>query len=122
MTSLIKVDNIAPSAGGTEFSLTRGVAKAWVNFNGTGTVAIRDSENVSSITDSGTGVYTLNLSNDFDVADYSICASTTGGAGAYSVAGPDTQLSSSFAIYTSDGSTAQEDKTSVWACSHGDLA
>ena len=35
--------------------------KAWVNFNGTGTVAIRDSYNVSSITDNGTGYYTVNL-------------------------------------------------------------
>ena len=36
-------------------------AKAWVNFNGTGTVAIRDSFNVSSVTDNGTGDYSTNL-------------------------------------------------------------
>jgi hypothetical protein len=36
-------------------------ARAWVNFNGTGTVAIRDSGNVSSITDNGTGDYTINF-------------------------------------------------------------
>lgn len=36
--------------------------RAWVNFNGTGTVAIRDSRNVSSITDGGVGVYTVNFS------------------------------------------------------------
>ena len=36
--------------------------KAWVNFNGTGTVAIRGSYNVSSMTDNGTGDYTANLS------------------------------------------------------------
>ena len=35
--------------------------KAWVNFNGTGTVAIRESYNVSSITDNGTGLYTVNF-------------------------------------------------------------
>ena len=35
--------------------------KAWVNFNGTGTVAIRASGNVSSITDNGVGYYTVNL-------------------------------------------------------------
>lgn len=35
--------------------------RAWVNFNGTGTVAIRASGNVSSITDRGTGIYTVNL-------------------------------------------------------------
>lgn len=37
------------------------VARAWVNFNGTGTVAIRASGNVSSITDNGTGNYTVNF-------------------------------------------------------------
>jgi hypothetical protein len=36
-------------------------ARAWVNFNGTGTVAIRASVNVSSITDNGTGRYTVNF-------------------------------------------------------------
>lgn len=35
--------------------------RAWVNFNGTGTVAIRGSGNVSSITDNGTGTYVINL-------------------------------------------------------------
>jgi uncharacterized protein (AIM24 family) len=35
--------------------------RAWVNFNGTGTVAIRASGNVSSITDGGTGIYTVNF-------------------------------------------------------------
>jgi len=38
-------------------------AKAWVNFNGTGTVAIRDSGNVSSLVDRGTGRYDFNLTN-----------------------------------------------------------
>jgi len=37
------------------------LAKAWVNFNGTGTVAIRAAGNVSSITDNGTGTYTVNF-------------------------------------------------------------
>ena len=37
------------------------MARAWVNFNGTGTVAIRASGNVSSITDNGTGDYTINF-------------------------------------------------------------
>ncbi len=39
------------------------ICKAWVNFNGTGTVAIRDDFNVSSITDSATGSYIVNLTN-----------------------------------------------------------
>lgn len=52
-----------------------GSAKAWVNFNGTGTVAIRRSYNVSSITDNGTGDYTLNFTNAMPDADYSLAGS-----------------------------------------------
>ena len=50
-----------------------GIAKAWVNFNGTGTVAIRDSFNVSSITDNGTGDYTVNFTTAMPNANYSVC-------------------------------------------------
>ena len=53
----------------------QGSAKAWVNFNGTGTVAIRASYNVSSITDNGTGDYTINFTNAFADANYSIVGS-----------------------------------------------
>ena len=45
--------------------------RAWVNFDGTGTVAIRDSGNVSSITDNGTGDYTVNFTNALTDANYS---------------------------------------------------
>ena len=49
-----------------------GIAKAWVNFNGTGTVAIRASMNVSSITDNGTGNYTVNFTTAMPDANYAI--------------------------------------------------
>lgn len=60
-----------------------GAAKAWANFNGTGTVAVRDSLNVSSITDNGTGLYTLNFATAMANANYSVAGvcqfdSTTG--------------------------------------------
>jgi hypothetical protein len=45
-------------------------ARAWVNFNGTGTVAIRASGNVTSITDNGTGDYTVNFTNAMPDANY----------------------------------------------------
>ena len=44
--------------------------RAWVNFNGTGTVAIRESANVSSITDNGTGVFTINFATNMPDANY----------------------------------------------------
>jgi hypothetical protein len=49
--------------------------RAWVNFNGTGTVAIRASGNVSSITDNGVGVYTVNFTTAMPDANY--CAQVT---------------------------------------------
>jgi len=52
--------------------------RAWVNFNGQGTVAIRDSGNVSSITDNGTGYYTVNLTTAMPDANYCVQANTTG--------------------------------------------
>jgi hypothetical protein len=48
---------------------------AWVNFNGTGTVAIRSSSNVASITDNGTGDYTVNFSPALSDANYSVALS-----------------------------------------------
>jgi hypothetical protein len=48
------------------------LCKAWVNFNGTSTVAIRASYNVSSITDNGTGDYTVNFTTALADANYGL--------------------------------------------------
>jgi hypothetical protein len=63
-TSATEADNVASRT-----------AKAWVNFNGTGTVAIRASFNVSSITDNGTGSYTINFLTNLSNALYCVNAS-----------------------------------------------
>jgi hypothetical protein len=51
--------------------------RAWVNFNGTGTPAIRASGNVTSITDNGTGDYTVNITTALPDANYSITGTTS---------------------------------------------
>ena len=51
-------------------------SRAWVNFNGTGTVAIRASGNVSSITDNGVGDYTVNFTTAMPDANYSMSGGT----------------------------------------------
>ena len=51
--------------------------RAWVNFNGTGTVAIRASGNVSSITDRGVGRYSVNLTTAMPDANYSVVVSAS---------------------------------------------
>ncbi len=54
--------------------------RAWVNFNGTGTVAIRGSGNVTSITDNGTGEYTVNFTTAMSDANYSVVYGSGEGA------------------------------------------
>ena len=58
--------------------------RAWVNFNGTGTVAIRASFNVSSITDNGVGLYTINFSTAMPDANYSVAGAGHRVSGGYS--------------------------------------
>ena len=48
------------------------IVKAWINFNGTGTIAISDSFNVTSITDKGTGNYTITWDTDFANVNYAV--------------------------------------------------
>ena len=62
---------VAKSEGGAvTTNIAQGLGKSWVSFDGTGTVAINDSDNVSSITDNGTGDYTSNFSNAMSNDDY----------------------------------------------------
>lgn len=58
--------------------------RAWVNFNGTGTVAIRASGNVSSITDLGTGFYGINFATAMPDVNYCLCGSNSDAAGGLS--------------------------------------
>jgi len=50
--------------------VTNGSAKAWVNFNGTGTIAARDSFNVASLTDNSTGSYSVNFTSSMANSGY----------------------------------------------------
>lgn len=72
--STLRVDSIQNRTGGSAISVP-GAAKAWVNFNGTGTVSVRQALNVSSITDNGVGTYTVNFSTALAHADYAVALS-----------------------------------------------
>ena len=90
------VDNIQSSTANTPVVFKDGngtqvgtLCRAWVNFNGTGTVAIRASFNVSSITDNGTGDYTVNFTNAMPDANYAAtCLAGTPGVAAGMPYGP----------------------------------
>jgi len=62
---------VAKSEGGAvTTNIAQGLAKAWINFNGSGTIAIRDSFNITSIADNGTGDYDITIANDMANANY----------------------------------------------------
>ena len=100
--STIKVTNIQDTSGGnssTSEEIFEGRAKAWVNFDGTGTIAIRDDFNVASLTDNGTGDYTVTYSNAMPNTNYAVdltaCDSETGGSQSRIVCSPRTKTTSS---------------------------
>jgi len=124
--SEIRATTISNAAGTGPVALYKqSAAKAWVNFNGQGTVAIRDSFNVASLTDNGTGVYTVNFASSAANSGYSTTNSVDGngvvsgamteiygyGVGSFGVRGMNPQAS-----YTNTDFPTQ-------SCSvHGDLA
>jgi hypothetical protein len=57
--------------GAVQTSVQQGLNKAWIKFNGSGTIAINDSFNITSITDNGTGDYDITIANDMGNANYS---------------------------------------------------
>ena len=80
MASELRVNTLKDASGNNSIGMSyvaEGSAKVWINFNGTGTIATRDSFNVTSITDGGTGLYTVTIANDMGNVNYS----TTGAAG-----------------------------------------
>ena len=136
MASILKVDTITgvTTAGSiavtgegnsTTTNLQQGLAKAWVNFNGSGTVAIRDSENVTSILDEGSGDYTINFANSMANANYNHVA---GGQSALSnanreikIPGDTTPTASALQLWTTNHASLT-DFTFVSVSNHGDLA
>lgn len=80
----------------------QGSAKAWINFNGTGTPAVRASYNVSSITDNGTGDYTINFTNALADTNYAVNYSCSyAGSGSGPMTQTDTYTTSSIRIKVS---------------------
>ena len=74
----VRITTLADSSGNnnsTPAEIASGRAKAWVNFNGTGTVAIRASYNVSSITDNSTGDYTITFTNAMADGNFAVAGS-----------------------------------------------
>ena len=84
--------------------------RAWVNFNGTGTVAIRASFNVTSITDNGTGFYIINFTNALPNANYAVAGSGSNGGRILSVG---TLTTTTASVLTYNAGDVAEDNATV---------
>ena len=74
-STYLRGDNSWATPSGGIAATHDGVVKVWCNFNGTGTIAIRDHYNVSSLTDNHTGTYTVNFDTDFASVNYAAVVS-----------------------------------------------
>ena len=73
MASILRVNTLTDASSNNSTAMStvnQGTAKAWVNFNGSGTISARDSFNNASLTDNGTGDYTLTATNAMSNDDY----------------------------------------------------
>ena len=115
---------VAGAGNITTTNVQEGLAKAWVNWNGTGTVAIRDSFNVGSITDNGTGDYTTNISNAMGNDDY--CYTALGGDTSASLSvrieNASNRTTTTIDLISYNTSNASLDIQDVNSLFHGDLA
>jgi hypothetical protein len=121
--SEIRANTISDAAGTGPVTLTKqSAAKAWVNFNGTGTIAARDSFNVASLTDNGTGVYIVNFTSAFGAANFSPTASGRGENNVTLNTTDDSIGSTSSQIVCVNSSGTTDDSSHVYFNAHGDLA
>ena len=127
MSNLV-VSNISDgtTSVGTGY-VVNGSAKAWVNMNGQGTVAIRDSMNVASLTDVGVGQQRSNYTSAMSSADYSVSLAANNNIGInfeMDITLADGNINASYVQwFTSTGSgTSLYDNSYVFSQSFGDLA
>lgn len=110
--STLRVNTLQDTAG-----VERYTARAWVNFNGTGTVAIRAAGNVSSITDNGVGDYTVNFTSAMADASYSVSGmageTISAAGGVQSLLSIDTMAAGSVRVYAFAVSGSTVDREAV---------
>lgn len=123
--STLKADTIVASDGSSPVALTKQeAAKVWINFQGTGTIAIRDDFGASTIVDNTTGDYTVNFTNSMGNSNY---LSLNIGSGDSSNFGPSgetkTRATGSVRFETRyQGNNTVYDHEDCYVLIHGDLA
>ena len=120
MASELRVNTLKDASGNNSVATSvvfNGTAKAWARFNGTGTAALDDSYNITSLNDNGTGNYTINYTNSMSNDNY---AKVDGGGHWTEQSTTDSTGTASILTYSSAASLA--DYTNVTFITVGDLA
>ena len=129
MASILKVDtltgvstagsiSVTGEGNSTTTNLQQGLTKVWVRFNGTSTVAVNDSLNVSGLTDHGTGDYQVNFTNNMGNVNY---ANTSNSNNAHALNG-NANSADNLRVGTYNSSTSLIDSSRVMSDANGDLA
>jgi len=112
--------------GSNQTSIQQGLAKSWINMDGSGTVGISDSFNVSGISDDGTGQYQLQIATDMANTDYSATTGLTRGGLAnisFIDSGSDWNATTgTVGFITADNNNSVFDPDCMTITVHGDLA
>jgi len=116
---------VTGEGGSTTTNLQQGLCKVWIDFDGTGTISIDDSLNVTSITDNATGKTTITIANDMASGDYSVAGSSVGSGGSFNgwlQGGGTAKAAGSVIVITRHESSGDVDLAEVSTSIHGDLA
>ena len=111
--------------GSAQTSIQQGLAKFWTNLNGSGTIATRDSFNISSTSDDATGIYTFTINSDMADANYHITGSVGRAGLATATISNDSSpqnTAGQVQIICANSSNAAFDPPAVFTSGHGDLA
>ena len=108
----------------TTTNLQQGLCKVWCNFNGEGTIATRDSFNVSGLTDNSTGDYTVSINSNMGNDDYSYVIGKRHNRPADGDGSVSSTTTSQFEHNTRDGNvgSSREDSDRNYSAVFGDLA
>jgi hypothetical protein len=119
---------VTSEGGAVTTNIAQGLAKAWVNFNGNGTIAARDSLNVSGLTDRAAGKYTITFSAAMADTNYNCpIGATEGGVNSFNRAGGASSDATTFSYLNTwavdgTGTPVVADTGFVSTTFHGDLA
>ena len=122
--STLKADTIQSTSGGAATLTKQSAAKAWITYKGTSTNAIKESFNMASVTDNGTGDYTMSFTNSMNTSEYHLVDGTERleNNNSPGITGFETTGTSSYIHNNWNSGFAASDMFRTYSQVHGDLA